>query len=168
MRWHPLRHFWKNLCRGQEKRFTLFLLCLVCLYLLIKLVNFSYYPVLVSWFLIIRTSLTLGTLSQIPESAIKSLLYIFGLLVFWMQWGMNGERSIETYTLPHVKLDSQCKFAIWCMGLEFSFLWQHKGIRYGERWNGGSRQRGRMYSYFWFMLTYGRNQHNTAKQLTSN
>ena len=134
MQWHTLRHFWKNLCRGQEKKVTLFLLCLFCLYLLIKLVNFSCFPVLVSWFLnlwflIIRTSLTLGTLSQIPESAIKSLLYIFGLLVFWMQWGMNGERSTETYTLSHVKLDSQCKFAIWCLGLKFSFLWQLKGER---------------------------------------
>ena len=134
MQWHPLRHFWKNLCRGQEKRFILFLLCLFCLYLLIKLVNFSCFPVLVSWFLnlwflIIRSSLTLGTLSQISDSAIKSLLYNFGLLIFWMQWRMNGESSIETYTLTHVKLDSQCKFAIWCTGLEFSFLWQLKGVR---------------------------------------
>ena len=134
MQWHPHSHFWKNLCRGQEKRFILFLLCLFCLYLLIKLVNFSCFPVLVSWFLnlwflIIRSSLTLGTLSQISDSAIKSLLYNFGLLIFWMQWRMNGESSIETYTLTHVKLDSQCKFAIWCTGLEFSFLWQLKGVR---------------------------------------
>ena len=33
---------------------------------------------------------------------------------------------------------------------------------------GGSRGRGHMYIYGWFMLMYGRNQYNTVKQLSSN
>ena len=33
-----------------------------------------------------------------------------------------------------------------------------------EGWEGGSRGRGYMYTYSWFML-YDRNQHNTVKQL---
>ena len=36
---------------------------------------------------------------------------------------------------------------------------------------GGGREVqevGAMYTYGWFMLMYGRNQHNTVKQLASN
>ena len=32
----------------------------------------------------------------------------------------------------------------------------------------GSRGRGHAYTYGWFMLIYGRNQHNIVKQLSSN
>ena len=38
----------------------------------------------------------------------------------------------------------------------------------GGRCEGGSRGRGCMYTYGWFTLLYGRNQHNTVKQLSSN
>ena len=33
---------------------------------------------------------------------------------------------------------------------------------------GGSRERGHIYTYGWFMLMYGLNQHNIVKQLSSN
>ena len=33
-----------------------------------------------------------------------------------------------------------------------------------QGWKGGSRGRGHMCTYHWFMLIYGRNQHNTGKQ----
>ena len=39
---------------------------------------------------------------------------------------------------------------------------------WGGRWEGGSRGRGRMYIYGWFMLMYGRSQHNIVKQLSFN
>ena len=35
-----------------------------------------------------------------------------------------------------------------------------KKLRCIRRWKGGSRGRGHMYTYGWFMLMYGRNQHN--------
>ena len=37
-----------------------------------------------------------------------------------------------------------------------------------ERQGGGSRGRGRTYTYGWFMLTHSRKQHNIVEQLTSN
>ena len=43
-----------------------------------------------------------------------------------------------------------------------------KKLRCIRRWKGGSRGRGHMYTYGWFMLMYGRNQHNIVKQLSSN
>ena len=36
-----------------------------------------------------------------------------------------------------------------------------------RRWEGASRERGQMYTYGWFALSYGRNQHNIVKQLSS-
>ena len=33
-------------------------------------------------------------------------------------------------------------------------------------WKGGSRGRGHRYTYGWFTLMFGRNQHNTVKQLS--
>ena len=32
--------------------------------------------------------------------------------------GTNRESSMETYTLPYVKLDSQWEFAVWCRELK--------------------------------------------------
>ena len=41
------------------------------------------------------------------------------------------------------------------------------GRKVGGRWEGVSRGRGHMYTYDWFMLMSGRNQHNIVKQLSS-
>ena len=45
---------------------------------------------------------------------------------------------------------------------------QEEGDSGGGVWKGGSRGRGQMYIYGWCTLLYGRNQHNTVKQLSSN
>jgi len=45
-------------------------------------------------------------------------------------------------------------------GAQPSALWQPRGVGWGERWEGGSREQGHMYTYGWFMLMYGRNRHN--------
>ena len=45
---------------------------------------------------------------------------------------------------------------------------QRGGVGWGGRWEGGSRGRGYMYTYGWFMLTFGRNQYNSIKQLPFN
>ena len=43
----------------------------------------------------------------------------------------------------------------------------NNGLWMGEGWEGGSRRRGHIYSYVWFPLLYGRNQHYIVKQLAS-
>ena len=82
--------------------------------------------------------------------------------------GMNRDSSIEIYTLPSVKLDSQWKFTVWCRELKSSALWHLKGVELSERWEGDSGGRVYMYTYGWFMLVYERNQYNIVKQLSSN
>ena len=50
---------------------------------------------------------------------------------------------------------------IWLVPFKKRRLW-------GGRWQGSSRGRGHMYAYGWFMLIFGRNHHNTVKQLSFN
>ena len=46
-------------------------------------------------------------------------------------------------------------------------LYQSRGVGWGGRWEGGSRGRGHMYTYGWFMLRFDRKQ-NSVKQLSFN
>ena len=46
--------------------------------------------------------------------------------------------------------------------------WQPSGLGLGGRWEGASRGRGHVYTYVWFTLIYGRNEHDNVKQLSSN
>ena len=78
------------------------------------------------------------------------------------------KRVALKHTLPSVKFDSQWKFAIWHKELKSGALWQTRGVVYSGRWEGCSRERGHMYTYGWFVLIYGRNKHNTVKQLSFN
>ena len=88
----------------------------------------------------------------------------------WIQWGRERgalwETSMETY-IPTCKIDSQWEFSVWCMELKPGTLWQPRGVGWSERWERGSREKGHMYPYDWFMLMYGRKQHNIVKQLSS-
>ena len=78
--------------------------------------------------------------------------------------GSHGERSVETHTLPYVKqiasgsLMYDAGSSDWCPGTTYNG---------GMGWEGGSRGRRRMDAYGWFLLMYGRNQHNIVKQLSS-
>ena len=58
---------------------------------------------------------------------------------------------------------------ICCMsqGTQTGALYQPRGVGWG-RWKGGSRRRGDMYTYDWFMLRYDRKQQNSIKQLSFN
>ena len=47
-------------------------------------------------------------------------------------------------------------------------LHQPKGVRWGGRWEGGSRGRGHMYTYVSCMLRFDRKQQNSVKQLSFN
>ena len=51
-------------------------------------------------------------------------------------------------------------------GAQFSVPWQHRGAGWCGRWEGGSGEGAQVYPYGWFMLMYGRNQHNIGKQLS--
>ena len=43
-----------------------------------------------------------------------------------------------------------------------------RGVGWEVRWEGGSRGRGHMYTYGWFMLKFERKQQNSVKQLSFN
>ena len=62
------------------------------------------------------------------------------------------------------KIDSQWEFAV-TQGSKTGALWQPRGVGWGGKWKGGSRGRGHMYTYGWFMLMYGRNKRNIVKKL---
>ena len=47
-------------------------------------------------------------------------------------------------------------------------LYQPRGVGWGGRWEGGSKGRGYMYPYGWFMLRFDRKQQNSVKQLSFN
>ena len=49
-------------------------------------------------------------------------------------------------------------------GAQPGALWQPRGVMWGGRWEGDSRGKGRMCPYGWFMLMYGRKQHNIVKK----
>ena len=47
-------------------------------------------------------------------------------------------------------------------------LYQPREVGWGGRWEGGSKGRGYMYAYGWFMLKFDRKQQNSIKQLSFN
>ena len=47
-------------------------------------------------------------------------------------------------------------------------LYQPRVVRWGGRWEEGSKGRGYMYNYGWFMLRADRKQQNSVKQLSFN
>ena len=47
-------------------------------------------------------------------------------------------------------------------------LYQPRGVRWGGTCEAGSRGRGYMYTYGWFMLRFDRKQKNSVKQLSFN
>ena len=63
------------------------------------------------------------------------------------------------------KIDSQWEFAVWLRELK-QRLYQPRGVGWRGRWEGGSRGRGYMYTYGWFMLRFDRKQQNSVNQLS--
>ena len=59
---------------------------------------------------------------------------------------------------------------ICCMAQETQMgaLYQSRGVGWGRRWEGGSKESGYMYTYGWFMLWFDRKQKNSVKQLSFN
>ena len=67
----------------------------------------------------------------------------------------------------HFCIKNKLSMASCCIaqGAQPGALWQPRAGngRYQGRWKGGSRGRGHVYTYCWFMLMCGRNQHNIEK-----
>ena len=59
---------------------------------------------------------------------------------------------------------------ICCMAQETQAgaVYQPRGMGWGGIWEGGSKGRGYMYIYDWFMLRIKRKQQNSVKQLSFN
>ena len=47
-------------------------------------------------------------------------------------------------------------------------LYQPRGVRWGGKWEGGSKGRGYMSSYGWFILRFDRKQQNSVRLLFFN
>ena len=58
---------------------------------------------------------------------------------------MYGESNMETY-VTICKIDSQREFTVWLRKLKWA-LYQPRGMGWGGRWKGGSKERGYMYTY---------------------
>ena len=80
-------------------------------------------------------------------------------------WGRLREQHWNMYSTV-CKTDSRCGFAGDVRGSDSGLGDKLEG--WGGRWEGGVRGRGHMYTYEWFMLMFGRNQHSIVKQLLSN
>ena len=66
------------------------------------------------------------------------------------------------------KIDSQWEFAVWLRKLKQGLCSNLEGWGGGGSWERVSKGRGHGYTYGWFMLTFGRKQQNSVKQLSSN
>ena len=87
-----------------------------------------------------------------------------GAEVNWLMWDVKN-RVMWKLTLPNV--DSQWELAVWLRELKPGICNNPGGGRGGWQ-KQGSRERGHMYPYGWFMLLFGRSQHNFVKQLSFN
>ena len=78
----------------------------------------------------------------------------------WVVW-----RVTRKVALPYVKREQT---GICCKAQETwtGALYQTIGVGWGGRWEGGSKGRGYMYTYGWFMLSFDRKQQNSVKQLS--
>ena len=76
------------------------------------------------------------------------------------EWVGRIERTAWKHIHYHIR-DSRWGFAVWHGELP-------RWVGVGREREGGSGGRGHVYTWGWFMLIYGRNQHSIIKQLSSN
>ena len=62
---------------------------------------------------------------------------------------MYGKSNLETYIII-CKIDSQWEFAVWLRKLKRG-LYQSRGVGWGRRWEGGSKENGYIYIYLWLI-----------------
>ena len=78
---------------------------------------------------------------------------------------MYGKSSMETY-ITICKIGNQREFVVWLRKLKQELCINLEG--WGGRWEGGSKGRGYMHTYGWFMLRFDRKQQNSINQLFFN
>ena len=66
----------------------------------------------------------------------------------------------------HSKYGSKKKIRL--RRLKTGTLYQLRGVGWEGKWEAGSKGRGYMYTYGWFMLKFDRKQQNSVKQLSFN
>ena len=108
-----------------------------------------------------------GTDEPICRAAVETQMW---RVVLWTRGGggRNWEGSTKACALPCIELDDWWKFAVWCRGLKSDALWEPGGVGWGRKWREIQEGKDNTYTYGWFMLMYGRAQHNIVKQLSSN
>ena len=84
----------------------------------------------------------------------------------WTQWGKEREGWTGRVAVRHIQTASGNLLSD--TGAQPGALGQPRGVGQGGRWGGGSGVKGHRYTYGWFMLMFGRNQHNIIKRLSSN
>ena len=87
---------------------------------------------------------------------------VHGVTNSWT-WLSDWTTTTKSY-ITMCKIASQWEFAVWLRELQLGLCNNLDGWD-GE---GGSRGRGHMSTHGWFMLIFGRNQHNTIKQVSFN
>ena len=113
--------------------------------------------------------------SPYHRPGIGMLLFLL-FLFFLPQSPKNSSLTLISTSAPAVKHPGQPMTALFFWNVCFTEFCVYYNsilsIRFimgcGVGWEGGSRGRGHMYTFGWFMLMYGRDQYNTVKQLASN
>ena len=78
---------------------------------------------------------------------------------------MYGKSNMEAY-ITICKIHGQGEFAVWLRKLKQGLCINLEG--WGGRREEGSKGRGYIYTYGWFMLRFDRKQQNSVKQLSFN
>ena len=84
---------------------------------------------------------------------------------------LYGKSNMETY-ITICKIDSCICYLFWefavCLRKLKQAVYKPRGVGWGGRWEGVSKEREYMYTYGWFMLRFDRKQQNSVKQLSFN
>ena len=65
-----------------------------------------------------------------------------------LEWGAIAFSNIYTTICKRETVGICCG----TQGTQTGALWQHRGVGWDGRWEGGSKQRGHMYMYGWYTL----------------
>ena len=105
-----------------------------------------------------------GASSQFNHWAVLYQFYKIHFSSHVTIWSRNGSLLLCRTREDECKIDSHWEFAMWLRELKPGLCNNLEGWD-GE---GGSRGRRHRYTYGWFMLICGRNQHNIIEQLPYN
>ena len=90
---------------------------------------------------------------------------------YFISLSFRGNIKFEFIQLNYrLRLCNTFDYQICCLAqqTQTGALYQPRGVGWGGRREGGSKGRGYMYTYSWFMLKFDRKQQNSVKQLSFN